>query len=594
MGDRFLQPFIRLLCSVSPLIWLGSGSLPAPDRKPCEIQGAGAISPLRGDFVETSGVVTLDFDETWVEGFFLQAPDCDGNAATSDGLFIYIGQQLNIVSPGDEVRLAGWVNEYDGLTELSVLPQNIERVGSQPLPAAVLFSPPWAAGPAGAYFEAHEAMRIRMPDAVVVGPTSSLETTYVVDAVHGIGRVFSGQPGGAIVTLGARGPFAVDPEVRVGDHIQMIEGVLDAESGAYLVHLTAAPAVVPGSPAPWNPPEREGDFTFASLNLHNLFDTFDDPLTADPVLTAGEYQTRLEKLARTIAGELQIPAFIAVQEAENGAVLQALANRPEIPIQYGYVWFDGPDVRGIDVALLYRQDQAAVLSSASRQGCTALVDGLGPDGNLNVADPQNALTCDLDGQPGFDGNRLFSRPPLVVRLLVCEVGCPPGGERREIWAIVVHFKSKSQDTSSVPYTLPRRLEQALFVSGLVQEILAGDPQAQIAVLGDVNDTPDSPPAQALRAAGLLDLMDGLPAAERYSYNFRGVSQVLDHVFVTPRLAGSVFAMLFARTVPINSDYPAGLESDPTTALRSSDHDPVLVGVQAFDRVLYFPAIWSDQ
>jgi hypothetical protein len=113
-----------------------------------------------------------------------------------------------------------------------------------------------------------------------------------------------------------------------------------------------------------------------------------------------------------------ISLFLGVQEAENAIVLNHLLAREEIEADYGVVWVDGLDTRGIDVALLYRHDQVTVLGYEQHQGCTALLDGLGPDGDRNVTDPHNAITCDTNGDSLLDGNRLFSRPPLVVELQV--------------------------------------------------------------------------------------------------------------------------------------------------------------------------------
>jgi len=233
-------------------------------------------------------------------------------------------------------------------------------------------------------------------------------------------------------------------------------------------------------------------------------------------------------------------------------------------------------------------DRMVILGSESRQGCTALVDGLGPDGNLDPVNPQNGLTCDLDGQPGLDGNRLFSRPPLVVQLAVCDVLCDEGAGRAIYWAVVVHLKSKTQDTAAVAYTLPRRLAQAAFLAGLVEEIETTRFGSRVIVLGDFNDYPSSAPVGVIRAAGMVNLMDGVPASGAYTYNFKGISQVLDHVFVSRTLAADPLRILAARPLPVGSDFPADLEYDASTMLRASDHDPVLVQMFHLDRVYYFP------
>src|SRR5690606_28523195 len=111
--------------------------------------------------------------------------------------------------------------------------------------------------------------------------------------------------------------------------------------------------------------------------------------------------------------------------------------------------------------------------------------------NGEVQNPQNALTCDRDGDGERDGNRLFSRPPLVVRMVNASPDLPAGSEG-EFWVIVNHWKSKAEDTPLVEYTAPRRLEQARFVAGLVNAL---PPASGLLVLGDLNDLPGSAPLE---------------------------------------------------------------------------------------------------
>jgi hypothetical protein len=142
----------------------------------------------------------------------------------------------------------------------------------------------------------------------------------------------------------------------------------------------------------------------------------DEPGKTDPIPSTEDYTLQLDKLAEAIHDDLMEPTIIGVQEAENLKVLADLAARPESRDEYEAVLVDGPDARGIEVGLLYRVDQVRVLEYEARQGCTTLVDGLGPDVNLDVLDPVNDITCDSDGDGVLDGNRLFSRRPLVVNL----------------------------------------------------------------------------------------------------------------------------------------------------------------------------------
>jgi hypothetical protein len=96
----------------------------------CAIQGSGLTSPYQGRTVVTRGEVTLDLDDAWQRGFYLQAENCDSSPATSDGLFVYLGDRLNVVNSGDLVEVRGIVNEYYGLTEILAAPEDVQVLSS--------------------------------------------------------------------------------------------------------------------------------------------------------------------------------------------------------------------------------------------------------------------------------------------------------------------------------------------------------------------------------------------------------------------------------------------------------------------------------
>jgi hypothetical protein len=312
----------------------------------------------------------------------------------------------------------------------------------------------------------------------------------------------------------------------------------------------------------------------ATYNLENLFDPVDDPGREDPVLSAAAYQRKLNKLALTIQQVLSAPTLLTVQEVEHDGVLADLLTRPDLQAPYGAVWLDGPDVRGIDVALLYRTDRAFIRAYEQRQGCRSLQDGLGPDGNHDVQAPANARTCDSNGDGTLGGNRLFSRPPLLVQATICPGPCENDqeGQLIDIWLCVNHWKSKRQGTTWTQYTLPRRLEQAQFVAGLMAEIRKNDAGANLIVLGGLNDHPDSESITIIKDAGFRDLMSSVTRPYRDTFIYQGVSQVLDHNMISPMLHDE-----FTHIHPhhINVDYPAIYEGIAETVHRSSDHEPVV-------------------
>ena len=102
-------------------------------------------------------------------------------------------------------------------------------------------------------------------------------------------------------------------------------------------------------------------------NVENLFDTADDPSTADDEFTPrgkkhwtkAKYTDKLLKIAEVIdsVGDKELPCIIGLAEVENRWVLEDLTQKTALADgNYGIVHQDSPDRRGIDVALLYRKD----------------------------------------------------------------------------------------------------------------------------------------------------------------------------------------------------------------------------------------------
>ena len=577
----FLLPFFAAALFVRS----GCAHPDAPLVPICVIQGSGFTSPRVGETLRAQGVVSADFDDTSLDGFFIQTANCDSDPATSDGIFVALDEGVNLVEVGDFVEVRAMVAEFYGQTRLETNPADVQIIASgRDPPPAVELQPPFENEQARSYFEALEGMRVSLDSGKVIGPTDARGNTWLVRSDLGIPRVFDDDPAGTgeIIMVGSEGLFAPNP-AKVGDTFQGLDGVLDYILGAYKILLLtgvsqpSSATLHPGAEAASLP-----GFTFGSCNLDNLFDIVDDPETEDPVPSPPEYQRKLDKLALLIRDGLGEPDFLAVQEAENETVLQHLAARVELTVDYDVIWQNGPDRRGIDVGLLYNSEKVVITGFEAHQGCTALVDGLGPDGNGDVQAPQNALTCDTDGDGILDGNRLFSRPPLLVQMTV-DLG---GGENLPLWALVNHWKSKREDTRTQEHTLPRRLEQAAFVAALTDEIERAHPGAGVIVLGDLNDTFASQPLARLAQARLWNATRHIAREERYTYIYRGVSQTLDHVFVSSALAVNWVAV---QPVHLGADYPAIYESQPGV-YRASDHDPLLVRYTLLPYHTFLPLI----
>jgi hypothetical protein len=102
----------------------------------------------------------------------------------------------------------------------------------------------------------------------------------------------------------------------------------------------------------------------------------------------------------------------------------------------------------------------------------------------------------------------------------------------------------------------------------------------VVVLGDLNDFEFSQAVGTLKAGVLHDLIETLPQAERYTYDFEGNSQTLDHILLSDALFERPFAY---DAVHVNSEF----------ADQASDHDPQVVPITLgplFDFTGFLPPV----
>lgn len=317
-----------------------------------------------------------------------------------------------------------------------------------------------------------------------------------------------------------------------------------------------SPAARVGSAAP---AVGANELSIGQLNAWNMFDTSDDPMTSDDVLSGKDYETKLTKLALAIRDSLHGADLISLQEVENARVLHDLAARPELK-DLGYQVIEPPlnDARGIRNGLLYRADRVEVLGARSPNPVprTPLDDGY--RGQLN-----SALT--------------YARPPILVDVRMkgaAGAGADQAAEgARELTVIVNHFKSKIQEERYAE----RRALQSAYVGGIVDGIRKDQPERSVVVVGDLNMGPGEKPYDELVAGRgetprLHSAVDTLPKAERYSYSYRGERSLLDHVLVSPDLKDAIAGVEMVRL-----GTPDGAKDkvpDASTPVGATDHDAI--------------------
>ncbi|MBP6312760.1 MAG: hypothetical protein KA408_10860 [Flavobacteriales bacterium] len=291
-----------------------------------------------------------------------------------------------------------------------------------------------------------------------------------------------------------------------------------------------------------------------NYNVENLFDTKADPSINDQDFTPKgklnwtneRYETKLKHLAEAISWTgSELPILISLEEVENREVVEDLARTLSLK-GYTVVHHDSPDERGIDVALLVRDGYAQVLSEEA----------------LSVTIPDDR-----------------TRDVLYV-----ELGLAKG---EVLHVFVNHWPSRhgGQEISE-----PKRMAAAYAVRQKVDDILADDANAQIVIMGDLNDSPmDRSVKEGLGAvcdrsatADLFDLMCIDTPQGHGSYNYQGTWSYLDQMIVSRAFLPKVKVAKALWDERLLFDHPRyGKSPDRTYAGDSykagySDHLPVVM------------------
>jgi endonuclease/exonuclease/phosphatase family metal-dependent hydrolase len=148
---------------------------------------------------------------------------------------------------------------------------------------------------------------------------------------------------------------------------------------------------------------------------------------------------------------------------------------------------------------------------------------------------------------------------IPLRRGVVHVRVDAGGGIGEVDVLTAHFKSglpsarKTKDGATVPdetardhgesavRSLVQRAAEALYVRGLVDDVLRASPDGAVCVMGDLNDTAGSLPLRLVMGEAplsrwqLLSCTEDVAAERRFSCYHGGGASLIDHVLASPRL-----------------------------------------------------------
>ncbi|CAM5649642.1 hypothetical protein GCM10010329_10100 [Streptomyces spiroverticillatus] len=563
-----------------------------------DIQGSTRTSPLAGKQVaDVEGIVT-GVRTYGSKGFWFQDPKGDGNAATSEGVFVFTSSNPT-VAVGDAVKVSGTVTEYvpgglnsgnQSLTQLSKPTVTVLSSGNA-VPAPVLidarsvpsrYAPdgdPAAGGSINGltlnprryaldYYESLEGQNVRVGTSRVVGATDTHAELWVTVKPHENANRRGGTVYGSYndqntgrIQIQQLAPLAQQPfpKANVGDVLSGgATGPLDFNQyGGYTLTAQSLGKVT-GRGLKRETTRKQGkhELAVATYNVENL-----DP--TDP-------QEKFDALAKAVVENLASPDIVALEEIQddNGAKNDGTVSSAATVKKFtdaivaaggpAYSWTsidpennkDGGEPGG-NIRQVFLHNPARVSFTHRAGGDATTATGVvrsGRDAALTLSpgriDPANAAWTD-------------SRKPLAAEFRF-------RGE--PVIVIANHFGSKGGDEALTSHHQPpvrssevRRLQQAQTVNTFVKDVLKADRRANVLVLGDINDFEFSATTKALTDGGALRAaVKSLPRPERYSYVFQGNTQVLDQILTSPAIDDFAYD-----SVHINAEF----------ADQNSDHDP---------------------
>ncbi len=588
----------------------GGGGEPGPLRIH-DIQGTSWLSPQTGNTVtNVPGIVTA-LRTASSRGFWMQDPTADDNLTTSEGIFVFTSSAPG-VAVGDSVLVSGKVSDFyplgsgESLSSTSNL--SITEIGTpqvsilthdNPLPTPIVLAPDtvpdtYAPDLGGGniestpitpdrsaldFYESIEGMRVEVDDARVVGPSNSFGEQYVTTkpasaATYRGGAELLGEnriPAGRLEIATLDGSTL---DLDVGDVLQgATVGPLSwSNFGGYLLEASTLGTVQHNDLAPVAAhPGTRKQLSIATYNVENLA----------PADSAAKYAA----LAQGVVTNLASPDIVALEEiqdntgATDDGVVAADQTLTKFTAAIGaaggpaYRWQEIDPVNDTDGGQPGGNIRVAFLFNPARVRFVATgpagVDRSTTGTQVTVVHGRAALTLSPGRIDPTNPVWTSSRKPLAGMFRF---------NHHDVVVIANHFDAKLGDQNAdgrfqypAQSSAVQRAGQAQVLHDFVAGILRADRNAKVVVVGDLNDYQFSPALASLktgRADGsgpsiLTDLITTLPVDQRYTYVFNGVSQVLDHILISPRISGVSY-----QVVHVNSEYHDQV----------SDHDPQVVDI----------------
>ncbi|HEY5798548.1 MAG TPA: ExeM/NucH family extracellular endonuclease, partial [Bosea sp. (in: a-proteobacteria)] len=615
------------------------------------VQGAGLASTMVGQTVTVEAIVVGDFQNgdgdgaRNLGGFWLQeeAADSDGNALTSEGIFVSYASLGVDVQVGDKVSVTGVVAESFGNTELNASSVTVVQAGAvadvngmvAEIDLPSVGTQTASNGTHVANLEAYEGMLVRFTETLTITEQFNLDqfgeirltqgerpSSYTMEneaSVSGYDAHLRDIASRSITFDDGRstsnpnldntvvdGDYNAATAPRMGDTITGLTGVLDYDFNQFRVHAVEnGPGindVVSENPRPTTFPDVGGTLKVASFNVLNYFTTLDngqltvngfEPRGAE---TQGEFDRQTSKLVNTILSmDVDVLGLMELEnnfiEGSSGnAIAQLVEELNTVSGSFKFDWVrPGQDFVGGDaIAVGFIYDVTSVRVSFGTE--VAILD-------------DSDVSAELLGQSTL--GRIFNgenTSRAAVAVTFEEIAS--GGE---FTAVVNHLKSKGgsgtgEDADIKDGNGGWNNQRELAAEALV-EWLGTDPTGSndedVLILGDLNAYAKEDPIDVLVGAGYTD-----QGAGNYGYVFDGQTGSLDHVMTNGSLSAQVTGVadwhINADEADAN-DYQLNFNADLTTnerdpsifnpdlIARVSDHDPIILGLDLTEEPVSTPA-----
>ncbi|MCP5324839.1 MAG: ExeM/NucH family extracellular endonuclease [Oceanospirillaceae bacterium] len=560
--------------------------------------------------VAQSGLLANGSPSDFYKGYWIQQADAeqDGNANTSEGIFVY--DNSNTVHTGERVRLLATVSEYSQVTQLKSVAEFALCSVDNALPAAVNIQLPVASL---TQWEALEGMRVSSRQNLIVSDlfgtgyglgnygqfviSSQLHFQGTEIAVPGSDAAIAAKNArpldvllvddGVSASYPAYIPFpdasgfsALNP-LRIGYTVPDIDGILHAYKNNYTI-IPDSLHIVPSLPRTAAPVVSEdANLIIVGMNVLNYFNGDGSGggfPTSRGAATPEGFAMQSDKIVAALTA--MNADIVGLMEIENdgfdsaSAITQlrdALNAQQSSGNEYAFV-NPGVDLGSdeISVGLLYRAAKVQL------------------SGKTVVLNSSNSA-LDENNQPLFIDTK--NRPSLIQSFKF---------NGKEFTLAVNHFKSKGsacgetdEGANDVGNCNQTRTKAAQALSVFLAGHPTGSKSDKFLIIGDLNAYSQEDPMQVFYNAGYTNLKYTAFSSEEqpYSYSYSGFLGSLDHALASTALLENVRSVdawhinsvedsLMDYATEANGQNFSSVDNYANAdAYRSSDHDPVIIGLE---------------